>query len=116
MIIDSGDALNNLQVNREIFSGMIKVSETSYEVWVHEDCIVWTSGIYLIGAKLIGLEESVWGSTRNKCSVCSLNGAMLCCLQRDCKEMAHLCCAKSRSWTLSENNFKTFCQNHSILV
>lgn len=31
----------------------------SLEVWAHENCIVWASGVYLIGSKLIGLEEAV---------------------------------------------------------
>lgn len=34
-------------------------SETFIEVWTHENCLVWTSGVYMIGAKIFGLEDSV---------------------------------------------------------
>lgn len=103
---------NNPNKNTEIFLGMVKVSDTSYEVWVHEDCIVWASGIYLIGSKIIGLESAVWRSTINICSICSRNGAIVCCLQRECKEMAHIACAKSENWTVSEHDFKAYCKIH----
>lgn len=33
--------------------------QKSFEVWAHENCIVWASGVHLIGSKLIGLEEAV---------------------------------------------------------
>ena len=29
------------------------------EMWVHEDCAVWSSGVYLVGSKLHGLDEAV---------------------------------------------------------
>ena len=29
------------------------------EMWVHEDCAVWASGVYLVGSKLHGLDEAV---------------------------------------------------------
>lgn len=28
-------------------------------MWTHENCLVWTSGVYMIGAKIFGLEDSV---------------------------------------------------------
>lgn len=32
------------------------------ELWVHESCIVWTSGIYLVSGKLYGLQEALDGA------------------------------------------------------
>ena len=29
------------------------------EVWVHEDCVLWADGVFLIGSKIYGLEEAV---------------------------------------------------------
>ena len=29
------------------------------EMWMHEDCAVWSSGVYLVGSKLHGLDEAV---------------------------------------------------------
>ena len=36
-----------------------KDAPEGHEIWVHEDCVVWTHGVYLVGRKLHGLEESV---------------------------------------------------------
>lgn len=99
----------------DIYVGMSKVSETSYEVWVHEDCVVWSSGVYIIGARIVGLDTAVWSSTRYKCSICSKNGAMISCLQRGCVEKAHISCARTQGWDLNENEFKSTCEKHSIL-
>lgn len=32
------------------------------ELWVHESCIVWTSGIYLVNGRLYGLQEALDGA------------------------------------------------------
>lgn len=32
------------------------------ELWVHEGCIVWTSGVYLVNGKLYGLQEALDGA------------------------------------------------------
>ena len=31
----------------------------SSEVWVHEDCALWSSGVYVIGTRLFGMKEAV---------------------------------------------------------
>lgn len=43
------------------------------ELWVHEGCIVWTSGIYLVNGRLYGLQEALDGA-RDTVSIkfCSL--------------------------------------------
>ena len=92
--------------------GMIKTSESSYEIWVHEDCVIWTSNIFIIGSRLTGLEEAIWNSISHKCCYCSKFGALLCCLQRDCKIMAHVPCARDCKWLLDESTFWTLCSNH----
>lgn len=95
------------------FSGMKKISDTDYEVWTHEDCAVWSPGVFIISAHLVGLEDSVWSSVRHKCIYCQEFGAMICCLDRGCKNtMAHFPCARNNNWNLNENEFKTFCEKH----
>lgn len=27
--------------------------------WVHEDCVVWAPGVYIVGSKLVGLQEAI---------------------------------------------------------
>lgn len=96
----------------DIFYGMTKVADDSYEVWTHEDCIVWSSGVHVIGVRIIGLAAAVWGSSRHKCNECGQYGAILSCLQRGCTEEAHFPCAKRSGWDLDENEFKSRCSKH----
>lgn len=37
----------------------VSTEQKSLEIWAHENCIVWASGVHLIGSKLIGLEEAI---------------------------------------------------------
>lgn len=94
----------------EIFSGMSKVDDNNFEVWIHEDCIVWATGVYMIGSKIIGIESAIWSSTRYQCAYCNLNGAMMSCLSRECKKPAHFGCAR-KGWKM-DDEFKTFCEIH----
>lgn len=96
--------------NEEIFSGMSKVDENSFEVWLHEECLVWAPSVYMIASKIIGMESAIWSSTRYRCAYCNLNGAMLSCLSRECRKPAHFGCAR-QGWKLNDE-FKTFCEIH----
>lgn len=97
----------------DIFYGMTKVAEDSYEVWVHEDCIVWSSGVHVVGIRIVGLDAAVWGSSRHQCVECAQYGAILSCLHRGCTDVAHYPCAKRSGWDLDENEFKSRCSKHS---
>ncbi|XP_017078572.1 uncharacterized protein CG5098 isoform X2 [Drosophila eugracilis] len=96
----------------ETFRGMVKTSEHGFEVWLHEDCAVWSNDIQLIGAHVNGLDAAVWESTRYQCVLCQQTGASICCFQRCCKAAAHVPCARSAMWSLSEDNRKVYCQLH----
>lgn len=105
----------NAQSNEiDIFSGMTQASDSSHEVWAHEDCIVWASGVHIIGARVVGLEAAVWGSVRHQCSVCQKYGAMLSCLHRSCNNEVHVPCAKRSDWDLNEHSFQSRCREHSL--
>lgn len=95
---------------------MTQAGDNSYEVWAHEDCIVWASGVHIIGARVVGLETAVWGSVRHQCSVCKQYGAMLSCLQRSCSDEVHVPCAKRHNWNLDELNFQSRCSEHGTNV
>lgn len=99
----------------DIFYGMTQAIDSSYEVWAHEDCIVWASGVHIIGARVVGLETAVWGSVRHRCTVCKQNGAMLSCLQRSCTNEVHVPCAKRCDWHLDEQSFQSRCSQHSFV-
>lgn len=98
----------------DIFHGMTKVSEIAYEVWVHEDCVVWSDGVYIVGARIVGLDAAVWSCSRHKCSICEQYGAAVTCFERGCKIEAHVPCAKRSHWSLNEANFQTHCKQHAI--
>lgn len=97
----------------ETFRGMSKTSDLCYEIWLHEDCAVWANDIQLIGAHVNGLDAAVWDSTRYQCVYCAQPGASICCFHRACKAAAHVPCARSANWSLSEEDRKVFCELHT---
>ena len=74
---------NDEMSSEEIFGGMSKVDENSFEVWLHEECLVWAAGVYMIGSKIIGMEAEsgqalgivvlIAISTVRCCRVCHAN-------------------------------------------
>lgn len=96
----------------DMFYGMVKAGDDSYEVWMHEDCLVWAPGVYIIGTRIVGLEAAIWNCCRHQCRICTHYGAMVSCLQRGCSEEAHVVCARKNNWEL-DKEFKSHCQQHS---
>ncbi|KAL5018003.1 hypothetical protein ScPMuIL_003725 [Solemya velum] len=82
------------------------------EAWVHEDCVVWSNGVYLIGSKIYGLEEAVRVATAEVCSFCKENGAMVGCLHKGCSQKYHFICAVEKGCLLDEENFCLWCPKH----
>lgn len=101
-------------VDDDINFGITDAQNGTFEIWAHEECIVWSSGIYLIGPKIIGLEEAVWTSCNVTCVRCHLKGANICCLKRGCLNVVHVCCAKLNNWQFDADNYKTFCSEHRV--
>lgn len=62
---DEGSSRKNkhLKSNSSITNESQQAVET--EVWVHEDCIVWSSGVYLVGHRVRNLEEIIKDSHEN---------------------------------------------------
>ncbi|KAI1291812.1 Retinoic acid-induced protein 1 [Halotydeus destructor] len=82
------------------------------EIWFHEDCISWSSGVYLIGSRMNNMEETIKDSLDTVCTRCSLNGANLGCLQKGCSSRFHFLCAKDQGCDMDEDNFSIFCPKH----
>ncbi|CAH0563458.1 unnamed protein product [Brassicogethes aeneus] len=97
----------------DVHLGITHTESKSYEVWAHEDCIVWSAGVYLVGPKIVGLEEAIWTSCNVACKVCQLKGANVCCGKRGCLATAHLCCSRARHWRFDAETFKVFCPVHA---
>jgi len=94
------------------FIGMSKNSETTYEIWVHEDCVIWSPDVYLVGPRITGLDAAVWNSLRYYCAICGNTGAMLCCLERQCKAPAHIPCARQSQWYFNDKEWQVHCEDH----
>ncbi|KAJ8938774.1 hypothetical protein NQ318_009129 [Aromia moschata] len=98
----------------DLYLGITATGAESYEIWAHEDCIVWSPGTYLVGPKIVGLEEAVWTSCNVSCRACRLRGANIFCLRRGCLNVAHLCCARAEDWHFLESDCKAYCPQHRL--
>ncbi|XP_029344864.1 uncharacterized protein LOC100168927 isoform X2 [Acyrthosiphon pisum] len=87
-------------------------SETFIEVWTHENCLVWASGVYMVGDKIVGLEDSVRIAKNTICVYCGVIGASIGCTARHCKSSIHYNCAIHVGWLLDSQNHMTTCNVH----
>uniref|UniRef100_H0XLG7 PHD-type domain-containing protein n=1 Tax=Otolemur garnettii TaxID=30611 RepID=H0XLG7_OTOGA len=84
----------------------------SSEFWVHEDCILWANGIYLVCGRLYGLQEALEIAREIKCSHCQQAGATLGCYNKGCSFQYHYPCAMDADCLLCEENFSVRCPKH----
>lgn len=82
------------------------------EYWLHEDCGVWSAGVFLVRGKIYGLEEAVRAAQSTKCSSCGDRGASLGCLFKGCANKYHYRCALHSDCVLTEENFSIRCRRH----
>ncbi|XP_056607985.1 transcription factor 20 [Triplophysa dalaica] len=82
------------------------------ELWVHESCIVWTSGVYLVNGRLYGLQEALDGARDASCSHCDIVGSTLGCYSKGCTQLYHYLCAIEADCSLNEENFSLRCPKH----
>ncbi|KAL1498194.1 hypothetical protein ABEB36_009031 [Hypothenemus hampei] len=110
---ESVSLLTSLDAN-DMYWGITLTDNNTYEIWMHEDCLVWSPGVYLVGAKIMGLEEAVWSSCNVPCIGCGLKGANVYCVKRGCVKVSHVCCARKYKWVLDEEEFKSYCPEHRV--
>uniref|UniRef100_A0A8C9KJ35 Transcription factor 20 n=1 Tax=Panthera tigris altaica TaxID=74533 RepID=A0A8C9KJ35_PANTA len=84
----------------------------SNEFWVHEGCILWANGIYLVCGRLYGLQEALEIAREMKCSHCQEAGATLGCYNKGCSFRYHYPCAIDADCLLHEENFSVRCPKH----
>lgn len=91
------------------------------ECWIHEDCGIWSAGVFLVRGKLYGLEEAarlaqetvsgtdqhlsldllglmlhvfcLFSSPSQLCSICQQTGAVMGCFHKGCPRNYHYGCA-----------------------
>ncbi|KAM9843580.1 uncharacterized protein ACBR49_012759 isoform 2-T2 [Aulostomus maculatus] len=83
------------------------------ECWIHEDCGIWSAGIFLVRGKLYGLEEAARLAHETTCSTCQQTGAIMGCFQKGCSRNYHYRCATQSGCVLNEENFSMRCPEHS---
>ncbi|XP_029311737.1 transcription factor 20 [Cottoperca gobio] len=82
------------------------------EYWLHEDCGIWSAGVFLVKGKVYGLEEAVKVAQETMCSACSDPGATLGCFCKGCPTKYHYRCALQSDGVLIEENFSMKCKKH----
>ncbi|KAL2077995.1 hypothetical protein ACEWY4_025680 [Coilia grayii] len=82
------------------------------EYWLHEDCGIWSAGVFLVKGKLYGLEKAVKMAQETMCSMCHKLGATLGCFFRECPNKYHYICAVQSDCVLNEENFSMKCTKH----
>lgn len=90
----------------------LDVSDDNKEFWVHEECAVWSQGVYLLDQRIYGLEETIVEATETICSRCKFAGASLSCAREECIEHYHYLCARDKWCQMDEENFTILCPKH----
>ncbi|OXU19172.1 hypothetical protein TSAR_013797 [Trichomalopsis sarcophagae] len=100
--------------SKNLYMGMVTLGDDDrqWEVWLHEQCIIWTAGVFITGGRICGLQDAVWDATKSICDTCGLTGANIGCIKRGCKSVAHYCCALTSGWLLDTNHFLPKCNAH----
>lgn len=79
------------------------------EYWIHEDCLVWSEGVHMIGTKIHKLEEVIKASLNQNCFLCKTKGATIGCCGKGCRRKFHYICAKEGKCLFVEENFSLKC-------
>ncbi|XP_034563314.1 transcription factor 20 [Notolabrus celidotus] len=82
------------------------------EYWLHEDCGIWSTGVYLVRGRVYGLEEVLRAAQETTCSACQDSGATLGCFFKGCPNKYHYRCALQSDCVLIEENFSMKCKKH----
>ncbi|CAJ1080485.1 transcription factor 20 [Xyrichtys novacula] len=82
------------------------------EYWLHEDCGIWSAGVFLVRGRVYGLEEVVKAAQEMTCSACQDSGATLGCFFKGCPNKYHYRCALQSDCVLIEENFSMKCKKH----
>ncbi|XP_058234377.1 transcription factor 20 isoform X2 [Hemibagrus wyckioides] len=105
------EASTDLLTNGHEDSGA-KRTRLSDERWVHEDCSIWSAGVFLVKGRLYGLDEAVRLAQETVCSCCLTRGATLGCFFKGCPNKYHFPCALQAGCVFNEENFTLRCPKH----
>ncbi|OPJ69007.1 transcription factor 20 [Patagioenas fasciata monilis] len=112
--LDSKPSMPTSEGGTELELQIPELPLDSNEFWVHEGCILWANGIYLVCGRLYGLQEAVEIAREMKCSHCQEPGATLGCYNKGCSFRYHYPCAIDADCLLNEENFSVRCPKHKV--
>ncbi|XP_073699603.1 uncharacterized protein [Garra rufa] len=110
--LEDGPSQSVKRQRKENCSESVEESGVCSEHWIHEDCSIWTAGIFLVKGRLYGLEEAIRLAQETVCSFCNRVGATLGCFFKDCPNKYHFPCALQSDSALNEENFTMRCPKH----
>ncbi|KAJ0001168.1 hypothetical protein NQD34_006188 [Periophthalmus magnuspinnatus] len=107
---EEGSELQNKSLKEEetLVNGTLNLEEC----WMHEDCGVWSTGVFLVRGKLYGLKEAALLAQQTTCWLCQESGAIVGCFQKGCCRSFHVSCAVQSGCVLNEDNFSMRCPDH----
>ena len=80
------------------------------EIWIHEDCLVWSEGVHIVGKQILNMDQVIKDSFHHNCSLCKVKGATIGCSGKRCRRKFHYVCARDApSCLLDEANFTLKC-------
>ncbi|XP_029913775.1 uncharacterized protein LOC115363643 [Myripristis murdjan] len=82
------------------------------ECWIHEDCGIWSAGVFLVRGRLYGVGEAARLAQETVCATCQKAGAIMGCFQKGCARSYHYRCAIQTGCVLNEDNFSMRCPEH----
>ena len=102
---------NNLEDSVEPSETPGQDSNTT-EIWFHEDCFVWIPNVFLIGGRIVGLEEGIAQCQDLFCFHCEERGASVACTAPGCRRVVHVHCGRQLHWRMDIDNFDAKCVEH----
>lgn len=80
------------------------------EIWIHEDCLVWSEGVHIVGKQILKMEQVIRDSFHHNCSLCKKKGATIGCSGKRCRRKFHFICARDDpNCLLDDANFTLKC-------
>ncbi|XP_055008723.1 uncharacterized protein si:ch211-165g14.1 [Boleophthalmus pectinirostris] len=107
---EEGSEFQNKSIKEE--DALVNETLNLEECWMHEDCGVWSTGVFLVRGKLYGLKEAALLAQQTTCWLCEESGAIVGCFQRGCCRSFHVSCAVQSGCVLNEDNFSMRCPDH----
>lgn len=101
--------------------GPYRLADIDSGVWFHEDCLVWSTGVWLNGSnQLTGLRTMLDEAMRSTCNLCGRVGATMGCFVKSCKQFAavHYPCIRDDTYNhvILEHNCTIYCHRHSQMA